>query len=811
MTLNAGTLKNTNSGNLGSFLPNNTNIVLNGGGTFDYSPSTTAPLSILATTTVTGTGGLTKTGIGSVAIAGAMTYSGPTVISNGEIRIRTANDRLPTGTALTVTSPGHLNTNALSQTVASLAGNGNVYTAGATLTVSGSASTIFSGILGNGDPIATTTVPATGNGRLAYTGTGTLTLSGQNTMSGTFTLNNASGTVTVTSTGKLCGPVCDVVITAGTLNLNYTGTQVVENLTGGSVGTIALTSGLVLATDPVASGTLSSKVTGDGGLEVRNANATIRTLTLNSATSDYLGITTVTKGIISVGSAQALGSAAGKTVVTSAGELIFTGAAVNFTIAEPIDIAGTGADTNGSVIFTTSGATPNLSGPITLTGNATVAASGTSGIAFTNANAFTGTTQTLTLQGGAVSTGTGGLVSGIIALGTGGVTKNQGGNWTLSGANTYGGLTTIIAGTLTLGGDAPFNLPGTLGQSISEVQMGDLSVSNSTATSLLLNGAFTVSRPIRVNSGDATILVSGTATIGGTNNSGTATYEADITVGNASGITNKTVNLTAASGGSVLISGNIVPAAGYAATVSVQKVGSGLVTLTGTNIYTGPTTITTGTLSVGSGGGGSIISPVNVKAAGTLAGTGYIGDGTHQVVVTVESNGTLSPGNSVGTLTVQNKVTFESGAKYAVELKGGGGLNAADALAVDGTAPNLNFSQGTILKLLSDAGVGTAFDPTLNSTYTIATLLSPGTITVDTLTAPTTLGFLVFDSNNPTATGTGPLPIDVAGLIGTGLFNGNRFTVTQDGTTVTLAFVVPEPGFLLGFAGLALLAFRRKA
>ena len=56
------------------------------------------------------------------------------------------------------------------------------------------------------------------------------------------------------------------------------------------------------------------------------------------------------------------------------------------------------------------------------------------------------------MQGGTISTGGGGTVSGIIALGSGGLTKLQGGKWTLDGANTYSGPTVVGAGTLNIGG-----------------------------------------------------------------------------------------------------------------------------------------------------------------------------------------------------------------------------------------------------------------------------------------------------------------------------------------------------------------------
>ena len=73
-------------------------------------------------------------------------------------------------------------------------------------------------------------------------------------------------------------------------------------------------------------------------------------------------------------------------------------------------------------------------------------------LAYTNAAAFTGADVTLTLQGGAVTTGNGGTISGAINLGNGGLSKLQGGRWTLSGSNLWTGPTTIGAGTLLVDG-----------------------------------------------------------------------------------------------------------------------------------------------------------------------------------------------------------------------------------------------------------------------------------------------------------------------------------------------------------------------
>ena len=93
---------------------------------------------------------------------------------------------------------------------------------------------------------------------------------------------------------------------------------------------------------------------------------------------------------------------------------------------------------------------------------------------------------------------------------------------------------------------------------------------------------------------------------------------------------------------------------------SLAKIGTGTLTLSGANIYTGGTTVSGGTLEVN----GSILGAATVNDGATLAGTGSVGG-----LVTVESGGTISPGNSPGTLTV-GALTLNSGSIAKFELAG---------------------------------------------------------------------------------------------------------------------------------------------
>ena len=147
-------------------------------------------------------------------------------------------------------------------------------------------------------------------------------------------------------------------------------------------------------------------------------------------------------------------------------------------------IKGAGATNNGAIAVIAT-ATPTLSGPVTLIGDATVTVSSTSAVTFNNANSFTSVAnENLTLTGGS-GAGAGGLISGVIALNAGGITKNQSGKWVLTGANTYSGTTTVNAGTLLLN-----NTTG------SGTGSGAVTVNGGT-----LGGTGAIAGPVTVNTG----------------------------------------------------------------------------------------------------------------------------------------------------------------------------------------------------------------------------------------------------------------------------------------------------------------------
>lgn len=129
----------------------------------------------------------------------------------------------------------------------------------------------------------------------------------------------------------------------------------------------------------------------------------------------------------------------------------------------------------------------------------------------------------------------------------------------------------------------------------------------------------------------------------------------------------------------------------YSGTLSggqLIKIGNGVLTLTGTNIYTGGTIISNGTLRVNNtGGSGTGTGTVTVRNGGILTGQGAISG-----AVTIQSGGVLSPGSAVGTLALNGGLTLNSGALCQLELSGtSSGIH--DQLVITG---NLTAGSNTI-------------------------------------------------------------------------------------------------------------------
>lgn len=206
--------------------------------------------------------------------------------------------------------------------------------------------------------------------------------------------------------------------------------------------------------------------------------------------------------------------------------------------------------------------------------------------------------------------------------------------------------------------------------------------------------------------------------------------------------------------GSDIFGGAITQDSGV--TQSLIKAGTGTQTLSGSNSYTGTTTIDAGRLDVtGSTAGGSAVT---VNSGGTLGGTGTVGGS-----VSVQSGGTLAPGTSPGCLST-GAVTLTSGTTFSVEINGNGtGCSPAqfDQLNVTG-----NVTLGGATLALSGS-----YTPMASDTFTIVT--ATGTVS-GTFSASTFLlnGQPLQATYNTSAPGSVVLSFDSTPTIDAG--NGNN-------------------------------------
>ncbi|MGA3288104.1 MAG: autotransporter-associated beta strand repeat-containing protein, partial [Bacteroidota bacterium] len=368
---------------------------------------------------------------------------------------------------------------------------------------------------------------------------------------------------------------------------------------------------------------------------------------------------------------------------------------------------------------------------------------------------------TLTLSGGVTGiarnlnlNGIGaGIENGVIATTSGTVTKNGAGNWTLTGANTYTGLTTISAGTLIAGAAVSVSTNGPFGNAASAITLGDANTTtNNSSPTLLIGGAFTVARTITV----ANQATSGTYSIGGnadvnSNFSGAITINQPLSITQIATTGTNTLNITGGistgsagarnitfdDAGAVTIGTTVI--SNGTGSIAVVKQNSGKLTINTANTYTGGTTLNAGTLNIN-----------NSSALGTIAGTFTINGGTIDAASAITTVNYLQAWNGDFAFTGSNTLNLGSGAVT---------LNADRQVTVNGSTLTVGGTINDNTKSLTKAGAGTL------SFGSNAVTLNNLTISAGTLTSTSGTMSLAGNFSN------------------SGTFTHNSGTVTLNGTS----------------------------
>lgn len=433
----------------------------------------------------------------------------------------------------------------------------------------------------------------------------------------------------------------------------------------------------------VLSGTISDNAGGASSLVKVGPGR----LTLSAATaSSFSGGSYINQGEVWYARAGALGT--GDIKVSSGSQLTLR---PNGTAVSPnLNIAGTGTGSSGVILVQAVNAT--LGGKMTLDANATIGSDNSTGNGLTVNGDIELGANTLTLKPGVATRPMAIKLNGQIH-GTGGLTIN-------GSSLTTGTISVTLANSNSFSGNTVFSVnnaaSGTGMQTLVLTNVNALQQStlDTTAASAFKQLTFVIP-------GNNTYYLGGLA--------GADDLEIG---GNTLDIGRNAANTTYA-GAISGVGGNLV------------KSGAGTLTLSGTNIYTGTTTISNGTLALADGGtiaSGTIINygtfDVSAIAGGYhLSAKTLQGAGTVAGPIAVDSDATLTLGGSagtagVGTMTVTGDLTLNGTTVLRLNKGGTSDQIVASGATVLGGTVNLNvvgaaLANGDEFQIFSAGNSGT--------------------------------------------------------------------------------------------------------
>jgi autotransporter-associated beta strand protein len=753
---------------------------------------------------------LTKTGAGTWVLSGANTYTGGTTIAAGTLALTGGDNRLATTSTVKFTGTnGTLDLGSTNQTLAGITFSNtgtstNVITGGAgSLSIAGG-TTNFQ--VGGGDATNTSsaiTVDMSGLGSFSYNRTaGTFGAGG--TSDSTTASTTASGTLFLAKTntitaGTFAAGVYSTganAINSGTIHLGQTNTINATTFIVGNqktIGVLDFQTGLVAPT---------LKIRGTGGTDADRAAITIGNnnsgLTATTATFDLTNGGTISSTLDAMVSTLIVGlNARVATTVGLPTTATFT-MGLGTLNATTIVIGQQAALTGGNTASGQANGTMSLNGGTVTATTFTLAdkqsGAATQGISSTF-NLNSGTLNATTIQRGAVGTGAGANLASINFNWVDGTISNiTGANQTVNGVTAVsgltGGLTIALNNTGNVSGTHTWNVSGTQTSTVQNTVSltGAGSLTKTGTGTLALNGVNSYTGPTVITAGtvkfgtEASLYNGNTANWTAANLTVNSGAIAAFNVGGAGEFTAADIDLlktlssptggfrsgsgigldTTNAGAGFTYSGVIANPGSN--TLSLTKLGTGTLTLSGANIYSGGTNIAGGTLAL-NGGDNRLLSTSTVNFTGT-SGTLDVGS-TNQTLagLTFPISGTNNHvvKGAGGSLTITGS-TFQVGG-------GSPTIGGTDTVDMTGLSTfNYTNSAGTF-SVGGKADVGTSTS-------------AAGTLSMATVNNITASSFLVSPvSSGNTSPNTGTLHLGQTNVI-----NATTFTVGVGKSTSTLDF-----------------------